>query len=471
MSRRIVLLVAVLLLLPIVACQEEERLTPPTAPPETALPLAQPEGIALTIMERTGWPALDEAGLPVDLAGGRLLTPEKCQVISVDRQVITGDIVHYTFEIQVGAGPYDRLGLHRVVRESRPGRPIRTKETVFLQHGASTDFVFCFLPGLYTAHLPDDFGFAAYLAGNDVDVWGIDKRWCLVPPEETNFEFMATWDLPMHIADLGLAVDAARLLRRMSGNGWDQMLLLGFSFGAEISFGLVDGDTQLPPGLRRVKGFIPVDMVVRVPDDSPWRELMCSLVPYYEGQVAAGIYGEGAIFRTAGLLARDDPQGASPIFEGLSNYQAALAVGTWLLYGVPPFHLFAGIFDGELPIGMEYITNEAWIDLLCTMSYVESNVAGMDQAHEICGADVPWNRHWDRIRVPVFFVTGRGGFGEAGLYQLDFLGSQDVSTLVISTNPGEILHDYGHLDLFLANNAQSLAWQPILAWIAAHSRP
>jgi len=214
-----------------------------------------------------------------------------------------------------------------------------------------------------------------------------------VPPEETNFDFMATWDFQMHVDDLGLGVDVARLMRRMTGNGWDQMLLLGFSMGAEFSFGLVDGDSQLPPGHRRIKGFIPVDMVIQVPEDSPWRELMCSFVPYFEEQLANGVYGEGAIFRPLGLLARDEPDGDSPFFPGLTNYQAALALGTTLTYGVEPFHLFAGVFDGDMAVGLQNLSDEAWIDYLCHMSPVESNVAGLDQANEICGNGVPWNQH------------------------------------------------------------------------------
>lgn len=469
MMRRFALIVLAFAFLAAVACQMEEKQPVPLAPPEATQPLADPEQIALTILQETGWPAMEEDGSPVVLPEGA--ASGKCLVIPIDRQVITGDVVHYTFVVRVGPGAHDQIGLHRVVREPRPGHPIRTKKTVFLQHGASTDFVFCFLPGLYATQIADDFGIAAYLASQDFDVWGIDQRWCLVPPEVTNFDFMATWDFPLHIADLGLAVDAARVLRRLSGNGWGRMHLLGFSFGAEISFGLVDADAQRPPGLRRIKGFIPVDMVIRVPDGSPWQELMCGLLPYYAGQLEAGIYGEGAIFRTVGLLARDDPDGPSPVFEGLTNYQAALALGTGILYGVPPFHLFAGIFDGEMPIALENLGTDAWIELLCRMSYVEANAAALDQAREICGESVDWNRHWGDIRVPVFYVTPRGGFGEAGLYQLDLLGSNDVSTLVISTNPGEILRDYGHLDLFLAGNAEGLVWQPILAWLESQSRP
>jgi hypothetical protein len=447
-------------------CAEERVSAPPTPTDLNGLNArGDAETLAWALAEQAGWEIQAEAAPArpkVQCPGGH------SPIVSFERTPITADIAHYAAQIRIGPGAHDVIGIHRVVRETRPYRPIRTGKAVFLQHGASTDFTFCYLPGQYSAQTPDDFGFAVYLAGNNIDVWGIDQRWCLVPPEETNFDFMATWDLPMHIADLGLDVDIARLVRCMTGNGWNQMLLLGFSFGAEISFGLVDGETQLPPGRRSVKGFIPVDMGIKLPEGSPWRELMCAFQPYYESQLAAGIYGEGVIFRPVGILARDDPEGDSPFFPGLTNYQAALAMGTTLLYGVSPFHLFAGIFEGGLPIGMQFISNEAWIELLCTMSYVESNVAALDQCQEICGGDVAWNRNWAQIEVPVFYVTPRGGFGEAGLYQLDLLGSHDVSSLVVSAVPGDPTLDCGHLDLFLTTTAQSLVWQPILEWIEAH---
>ncbi len=446
----------------------EERVSAPPAPADLVGLEARDDApaFARALAERAGWEVQAEVvAAPPEVRCSGAHSP----IVSFERTQITGDIAHYAAQVQIGPGQYDVLGIHRVVRESRPYRPIRTDKAVFLQHGASTDFTFCYLPGQYSAQTPDDFGLSVYLAGNNVDVWGIDQRWCLVPPEETNFDFMATWDFPMHVADLRLGIDIARVMRRMTGNGWDRMLLLGFSFGAEISFGLVDGETQLPRGHRSVKGFIPVDMAIKVPEGSPWRDLLCSLQPYYEGQVAAGVFGEGAPFRPIGILARDDPDGDSPFFPGLTNYQAALAMGTTLIYGVSPFHLFAGIFEGELPTGMQFISNEAWIELLCTMSYVEPNVAAVDQCREICGGDVPWSSHWAEIDVPVFYVTARGGFGEMGLYQLGLLGSNDISSLVVSAVPGDPELDFGHLDLFLTATAQSLVWQPILEWIETHA--
>jgi len=61
---------------------------------------------------------------------------------------ITDDVYHYSWQVRVGPGPFDVVGLHRVVKERSPNRPIRTRKSVFMLHGDFKDFAGCFLPGL-----------------------------------------------------------------------------------------------------------------------------------------------------------------------------------------------------------------------------------------------------------------------------------------------------------------------------------
>jgi hypothetical protein len=128
-----------LLLLPLMACEEETPSAPPNVASSVGLTDVDVEQIAQSIMERTGWPAVDEDETPVDPAGEHIPGADKCYVVSADRQMLTDDIAHYTFLVQIGPGQYDHIGIHRVVREIRPFQPIRTKKAVFMQHGASTD--------------------------------------------------------------------------------------------------------------------------------------------------------------------------------------------------------------------------------------------------------------------------------------------------------------------------------------------
>jgi hypothetical protein len=65
-------------------------------------------------------------------------------------------------------------------------------------------------------------------------------------------------------------------------------------------------------------------------------------------------------------------------------------------------------------------------------------------------------------------MTG-SGFGDFGVYTTTLLGSTDVTTHIVSLVPAEArIADFGHADLFLANNAKTLVWQPVLSWLQAH---
>lgn len=49
------------------------------------------------------------------------------------------------------------------------------------------------------------------------------------------------------------------------------------------------------------------------------------------------------------------------------------------------------------------------------------------------------------------------------------LGSSDSSALIVSTHPPEgPLFDFGHIDLFIGENAPELVWEPIFDWIEDH---
>ena len=83
-------------------------------------------------------------------------------------------------------------------------------------------------------------------------------------------------------------------------------------------------------------------------------------------------------------------------------------------------------------------------------------------------ADVPFDDHLDDISVPVLYVGAGGGFGEFGVYTTTLLGSTDVTTRVVDLTRRPAPVDFGHADLFLATDARTLVWRPILNWIRAH---
>jgi pimeloyl-ACP methyl ester carboxylesterase len=392
---------------------------------------------------------------------------------NVERRALTADVAEYFFKVRVGSGPYDEIGVHRVVKETAPNVPARTAQALFLAPGDIWNFRAAFLTGAHP--LP------VFLAENGVDVWGIDYRWSFVPAGEDT-SFMQDWGIEQDARDLGFALGVARFTRAMTGSGLGKIFLLGWSRGGQIGYAYLNSETQLPPGHRQVAGFIPVDIYLKT-DVPQLKAFACQRQQNTEATIAGGGYANpvGGLVAVLGVLAATDPNGSSilngPPFNlpGYNNRQAGLLVGEatfGLLGGLEPapfYHFTGGTFDADgKPAGLLY-SNEA--DLFA----FEQGSAPFQPNRELADADaatceqtdVAFDDHLSEITVPVLYVGAGGGFGEFGVYTTTLLGSTDVTTHIVSVASPRIV-DFGHADLFLANNAQTLVWQPILDWVQAH---
>lgn len=381
-----------------------------------------------------------------------------------ERRVLAGDIAEYTYTVRVGDGPYDQIGLHRVVRETAAGQPIRTERAVFLAPGDIWNFRAAFLTGANPLPL--------FLAGQNVDVWGIDYRWTRVPGNVTDTSFMQGWGLSQDAADLGVALRVARFARTRNGNP-GRLFLLGWSRGGQIGYAYLAGEGQGAPGLRHVEGFIPVDIYVKT-DVPQLQAAACVRQQNSEASIAAGQYANpvGGLLSLLGILAQVDPNGASILDPNLTNRQAGLLVGeaTFALLGglepVPAYHFTGGVFDANgAPAGLLY-SNEA--DLFA----FEAAASPFQPNRELADADAltcgTASLNLGAINVPVLYIGAGGGFGAFGNYTTTLVGSTDVTSLVVSkVPPAQRLFDYGHADLFLANDAQQQVWQPLLDWMNA----
>ncbi|MEA2563450.1 MAG: hypothetical protein QOH06_4954 [Acidobacteriota bacterium] len=398
-----------------------------------------------------------------------------CENIQPERRQLAGNIIEYSFRIPVGKGQYDFIGIHRVVKERAPWRPVRTSRALMMAHGDIWGFRAAFLT-------PPNRNLPVFLAGNGIDVWGIDFGWGLVPATATGFSFMKNWGIERDARDLGVALAVARGIRFATNDGAGKMFLLGWSRGGQIGYAYLDRESQLPARLQQVRGFIPVDIYLKT-DVEALRQAACArylgaLPSWQEGTYQSV---NGVLIATIAQLAATDPQGASPILPGFTNRQASLAVGSMTFLFFPPdlgpvplYHFTGGTFDAEgKPNGLLY-TEEP------TLRELEMGSSPFQPARELLDADaatcdddsiaeVSFDDHLDDIEVPVFYVGAAGGFGTFGLYTTTLLGSADVTSLVIDRQPpANQLADFGHADLFLANNAQTLVWQPVLSWIQSH---
>lgn len=408
-----------------------------------------------------------------------------CRLLSVERRVLSGNVAEYTFPVRVGAEEHDTIRLHRVVKESAPFVPVRASRALFMAPGDIWNFDAAFLSSVASPSVADDHALPIFLARAGVDVWGIDYRWTLVPAGTTDFSFMAGWSIDTDAADLGVGLAVARATRGLTGSGIGRLHLLGWSRGGQIGYAYVGAESQLPKALRQVKGFIPVDILVKT-DDPEVKASACLRLDLTLDRLAAGEIADstGGLASTIGTLAKSAPGAASPIIPTFTNLQVGLLTGeaTFALQppggaNVPSYHFTGGTFDASgTPTGLTYSSQPGLFDFLELSSPFEPIQELADGDAAICETspdftvpDVAFDDHLGDIKVPILYVGAGGGFGNFGLYTLTLLGSSDVTTHVVSlTPPAARLLDIGHADIFQANDAQALFWQPILDWLRSH---
>jgi hypothetical protein len=392
------------------------------------------------------------------------------RIVDFERVPLGGGIVHYRFRVRVGAGAHDLIGLHRVVKESGHCRPVKVKDAIFLLHGDAKDFEGMFLPYTRSTNLPDRFGLAVYLAERDVDVWGIDQAWTLVPSGTSNFTFMKDWGLQRNIDDLRTGIAIARSLRFATGFGADKMILLGYSSGGATGYATLNHETQVPMNARQVRGFVSADLLFKSDDPAIHRAFTNDLA-LYEPNYNNGIYQAEIPFQPMGMLARTNPGGDSPIIPGLTNLQTALYFGCGPIFALDvSIHYLSGYMDATgFPAALRLVTLPQWYDFLEAGVPYESNKFIMDYDKVLGNVfDSPFDDHLAEIRVPILNLGAKGGLGPYTVYGTTLLGSTDITHKIVEVGTGNVLTEFGHIDLFLAPQAPALAWQPMVNWLKAH---
>lgn len=454
------LLVVLLFLLS--SCSRDQSTTP-AAPTWSATPDATP--IATSIMEISEWEY--ESGTRPDLA-----EKQRCGIFEFGREELTGNIAHYWWTIPFGDGPHDRIRLHRVVKERHAYRPIRARKNLFALHGTPGHFEVMFLFGSQTS-APDDQSLAVFLADQDVDVWGIDQAYTLIPADETDFSSMADWGLQFDVDNLRLGMGVARLLRWFTGSGRGKMTLLGYSTGMVTGFAALNDETQLHRRARHIGAFIPVDNYY-LTQEPEWNEADCANLELNAELLDAGIYAldYGVLFQTMGNLALSDPDGISPIVPDFNNMQMALFAGamTGALFGFPgDLHFLGGVFEEGMPVDLAYTPTVQYLEWLQGFNNFNATRFDYDISSLYCpDVDSPFDDHLHLIDVPVLFVGAGGGWGNMMDYTASLLtGADDVSVHTVSLN-SEMLLDIGHVDIFTAECAALEFWTPMYQWLVDH---
>ena len=398
----------------------------------------------------------------------------------VKRHKVNNAIAHYEFQVPVGDGPYGVVRIHRVVRESKPYHPVRTRGAVFMLHGASLSFESVFLNA--GTETPDpNTSISYYLASKGIDVWGMDFAWTLVPNETTDFSFMKDWGVERDLDHTLAAMSIARLIRGLTGQGLGRMNLLGYSYGAGVAYGAAGRETQEHRILRDIKGIIAVDQLMKfedTPEGETFRQTACNTAAGIKAAMEGGTYhfDQGATLALVGGLALNDPDGDSPLppFSGLTNYQAALAIITSPTPAAPTpgWHFASGKFEGAgpLPTGLEDSDPIRWNRFLSSLPPFQPQKTAYDVRACLCDEeDVAFDDYLCQISVPILYLGAGGAFGTYGYYTSSLTESQDITNHTVSLRAPTVL-DFGHGDLMLANDAPALVWEPLQQWLADHHK-
>lgn len=401
----------------------------------------------------------------------------------IARKQLTGDIYEYSLTLKVGPGSYDKIGLHRVVKERAPWIPAPVRNAVMMIHGDTCNFDMGFATPNPSQESP-----AICLAQQSVDVWGIDLRWALVPDTATDFSFMKNWNTALYLKDIQTAVQVCRSVRFLTGDGFDKVILLGHSRGAQLSYSYANQQAVLPEGLQDVKGIIPVDLAYKLnlndyPNDPVAQAIKQGAQTRYntlKALYASGTYNnnDGAMMKGLSGLAAVVPNVYSQYNPVMTNIQFALAALTATYMSATPqmpaatpfFHYMAGTFDPstQLPTGLQFADQNYVLNIGMATPSFQSIGEQIDGDAILSDKQTPYDNHLRQIKIPVFYIGAGGGFGQYGADTLKFLGSTDKETLIINTFPAMPILDYGHADLLWASNAEGLVWNPIAKWIADH---
>ncbi len=404
---------------------------------------------------------------------------KKRRLISMDRRELKNGIAHYRFVVDLGKDEFDVVRIHRVVREHRSYRPVHTDGAVFMIHGSSQNFDDIFLrPGV---EKPDEQSSSPlYLASHNIDVWGIDLAWTLVPLETGDFSFMKDWGVERDVDHTLKAMAIARLVRGLSGQGFDQLNLLGFSYGVAVAYAAAGRETQQHRIRRDIKGVIAAEGAMKyAAEDEDSRIANCNRAAGAQAQIDMGVYQNSngltfSLFGDAAVLSPDDP---SPV-PGFNNYQFVLFLGTSTFAQgnapAPFWHFVGGEFEGTSPIpqGLLYTKPSRWIELLRGLPPYQPQLGGKELSACLCNEEeVTIDDHLSEIKLPILYLGVAGGFGQQGLFTSSLTRSRDVTDYIVNLQPEELRAiDFGHGDLFMADDAAELAWETLRQWLVEHAQ-
>lgn len=340
--------------------------------------------------------------------------------------------------IQVGPGPFDKIGIHRITKNICGCQP----STIVLMPGANSDFNTSFQK------------MATFLASRDIDVWGIDFRYSFVPENidsnpyciAADCSFFKDQNTNLHLSDLDIVVKMAELTSR---NG--KVFVGGWSQGAYFAYRYAINNPNL-------KGIIPIDIVYNLdPALTDIADKTRIEIAMRRSKINSGIFYEDVLLaKYLGYQALSDPDGQSTIIPGLTNKQAALLAATATYqFGINPIPNYR-YNQGDLT-GLTYTDFQYAMQQGLKINSFQSIFPLTEMREQWLDTNIP------NITVPVLHIGAEFGFGTFGLYTPNKIHefNPDVDTRIIP--------EYGHTDLMYSNTGKSDVWMTIYEWIRRYT--
>ncbi len=374
------------------------------------------------------------------------------------RTELGAGIVHYQFNVQMGEGEFDIVRIHRVIRESRPNHPIPTKGDVFMVHGAFTGFEGTFFSaGMESSDINAKTSSPFYLASKNIDVWGIDMGWTMVPDDSTDFSFMEGWGYEKDADHTLQAMSIARTIRGITGQGLSALNLLGFSSGNTVAYAAANIETQENDmSKRHIKGIISVDNAFKVQNGE---DSGCVSAQAVIDEISNGVFQNtnGQFFQTVGYLAHELPNELSPIFGdgSTTNIQAFRIILAMDAFGFG-FQFFGGDFDTLYNSDEERATRA----VANYSHYMPNQLWSEIDAVNCTSMNVTFDDNIGLISVPILYVGAELGVGTAGEYTSGLTSSTDITNHIV---PG-----FAHVDIWVGENADNLVWSKLRNWLKNH---
>jgi hypothetical protein len=308
----------------------------------------------------------------------------------------------------------------------------------------------------------------------------MDFGWTGVPAETSDFGFMQDWGVDKDIDHTLPAMSVARLIRGITGQGFGRLNVLGYSYGVLVAYGAAGRETQKHPILRHIDGIIAVDQGLKyAASEEVFRQAACNSALASKQQIDNGVYhnNSGQVFGAFSALATSAPDDPSPLIPNLTNYQAALFIGTSTFAqgnaAAPFWHFVAGVFpDPAVPVpsGLAYTDPARWINLPASLPPYQPQRTIYDARSCLCNeVDVAFDDYVGVITLPILYIGAGGAFGSLGDHTSSLTWSTDITNYTVNVQPADQrIIDYGHADLFLASNAPTLVWKPLYQWLVNH---